>query len=113
MPTDNLSLNSDDMPIPLDKVVHFLMFLGLSGATAINYLFLNKGNINKYKLIIGAFVLPILYGGLIEIIQANYCVGRSGDWFDFIADLMGSLCALPIAMIYRRYLLNKIIKKND
>ena len=96
-----------ELPVGIDKVVHFCMYLGLSGATALNYIYGKKGRINKAKLAIGAFMIPILYGGLIEIIQALYCEGRSGDWFDFLADTLGSLAALPIAFYYRRYLLNK------
>lgn len=97
--------------IPIDKIVHFCMYLGLSGATAINYIYGKKGHININKLIIGAFLLPIIYGGVIEILQDRYFEGRSGDWFDFLADLLGSLAAYPIALYYRKYLLNKQIAK--
>lgn len=36
-------------------------------------------------------LLSIFYGGIIEIIQANYISGRSGDWMDFSADTVGCL----------------------
>lgn len=105
--TDDVPKVSIELPIGIDKVVHFCMYLGLSGATAISYIYGKKGNINKVKLLIGAFLIPILYGGLIEIIQALYCEGRSGDWFDFLADSLGSIAALPVAYYFRKYILRK------
>ena len=96
-----------DFLIPTDKIVHFLMYLGLSGATALNYIHAKQGHIHIGKLLFYAFVCPILYGGLIEILQQNYYPPRSGDWFDFLADTLGSLAALPFAFKYRNYLLNK------
>lgn len=96
-----------DFFIPTDKIVHFLMYLGLSGATALNYIHGKKGFVNKGKLVFYAFICPILYGGLIEILQQNFFPPRSGDWSDFLADVLGSLVALPIAFKFRNYILNK------
>ena len=36
---------------------------------------------------------PLILGGLIEIIQSVFTATRSGDWYDFIADLSGILAA--------------------
>jgi len=94
-----------DWIIPADKIVHFLMYLGLSGATAINYIYLKKGRVEMWKLLLGAFLIPILYGGFIEIVQYYYFEARSGDWGDFLADLLGSLAALPIALVFKNYLI--------
>lgn len=95
------------LPFGIDKAVHFCMYLGLSGATALNYIHGRKGRVNMLWLIVGAFAIPILYGGFIEIIQALYCEGRSGDWYDFLADSLGSIAAFPIAIYYRNFLLKK------
>lgn len=101
----------DDMPDIswpyMDKVVHFLMYFGLSAVASFGYIYGEKGRVIILKLIIFAFALPILYGGLIEIIQEKYFEGRTGDWFDFLADALGSLTVLPLALIYRRKLLIK------
>ncbi|SHF32027.1 VanZ family protein [Dysgonomonas macrotermitis] len=93
--------------IPTDKIVHFLMYMGLSGATAFNYIHAKRGHINMLKLLVFAFAFPILYGGLIEIIQHYYFPPRSGDWFDFLADALGALSALPFAFIFRNYLIKR------
>ena len=93
--------------IPTDKLVHFIMFFGLSGVASVNYILVRKGNIIILKLIALAILVPILYGGLIEIIQKEYIDGRSGDWYDFLADALGSLASIPFSLGIRRYLLNK------
>ena len=93
--------------IPFDKVVHFLMYFGLSGATALYYVYDRKGKINILKMIIGAVIIPILYGGLIEIIQWKFYAPRTGDWYDFLADALGSLTSLPFIFYIRNYYLRK------
>lgn len=110
IPTNDIPEVSFDFFIPMDKIVHFCMYLGLSGATAINYIHGKRGNVNTQKLIIAAFLLPILYGGFIEILQHYFFPPRAGDWFDFLADMLGSLTALPIAFQYRNYLKKKHIQ---
>lgn len=91
--------------IPIDKIGHFLMYFGLSGATALNYIHIKRGRIDMKKLIVGAFLLPIIYGGIIELMQNYIFYPRSGDWFDFLADILGSLAALPFALSFKSYLI--------
>jgi VanZ family protein len=94
--------------IPFDKIVHFLMYLGFSGATALYYVYDKKGlSINMPLMFIGAIIVPILYGGLIEIIQDRYFPPRSGDWFDFLADILGTLTAIPIILYFRAFLVKR------
>lgn len=110
IPVNDIPEVSFDFFIPMDKIVHFCMYLGLSGATAINYIHGEKGQVNMITMIVTAFLLPILYGGFIEILQHYFFAPRSGDWFDFLADLLGSLVALPIALVYINYLNKKYSK---
>lgn len=107
IPVDDVPDLDFYFPIQKDKVVHFLMYFGLSGATAVNYIWGKRGNVNVVLLIIGAFALPILYGGVIEILQYKYFPPRSGDWWDFLADVLGSLAAVPFVIWFRNYLLNR------
>ncbi|MGI6231245.1 MAG: VanZ family protein [Prevotella sp.] len=50
------------------------------------------------------FLIPLLMGGAIEIVQAT-CTGgrRSGDWIDFAADgvgvLLGQIIGIPLARV--------------
>lgn len=109
IPANDIPEVSFDFFIPMDKIVHFCMYFGLSGAAAINYIHGEKGFVNTQKLLILAFVLPIIYGGLIELLQQYFFTSRSGDWFDFLADILGSLAVLPIAVQYKKYLTKKHI----
>lgn len=96
-----------DFFIPADKIVHFLMYFGLSLVASFNYIYDKNGNIIILKLIIFAICIPVLYGGLIEIIQDNYFQGRSGDWYDFLADTLGAIASIPFSLWFRRFLLNR------
>ena len=107
IPTNDIPDIEIELFIPIDKVVHFCMYLGLSGATAINYIYLKKGKVDVTKMLLGAFLLPMLYGGFIELLQNYYFPPRSGDWFDFLADILGSLAALPIALEFKKYILRR------
>lgn len=107
IPTNDIPDIEIKFLIPIDKIVHFCMYLGLSGATAINYIYLKKGKVDGIKMLLCAFLLPILYGGLIELLQNYYFPPRSGDWFDFLADVLGSLTALPIALEFKKYILKR------
>ena len=67
-----------------DKIVHFGMFFILG-------LFLEAINsLNKSKIYSIVFpLIAIIYGGVIEIIQFNCIYSRSGDFIDFLADIIG------------------------
>lgn len=74
-----------------DKIVHFGMFFILG-------VFLSAINNLKYSKL-HSFWLPviaILYGGAVEIIQFNYINSRSGDFIDWIADIIGLLIGIWI-----------------
>lgn len=89
-----------------DKIVHFLMYLGLSGVAMINYIYRTRGHIIILKLVLYALILPILYGGAIELIQEYMTDNRTGEWLDLLADTLGALTALPIALYFRKKLLS-------
>ena len=90
-----------------------MMYLALTTASALYYIHDRKGVIDIKQLIVWAFAFPILYGGLIEIIQDQLIEGRGGDWFDFIADSLGSMLGLLIALRYKDNLLTKQLIKNE
>lgn len=89
------------------------MYFGLSGVASFNYIFYKKGHIIILKLVVFAILVPIIYGGMIEIIQAEYFPGRSGDWSDFLADVLGVLASLPISLWFRRFMLNRQLQEED
>ena len=96
-----------DFFVPTDKLVHFCMYFGLSLGASANYIYNKKGEFKTYKLVIGAFFIPIIYGGFIEIAQHYHFPSREGDWFDFLADVLGSLSAIPLAIYFKNFMLKK------
>lgn len=102
------------MPVPeipeleginfIDKWTHIVMYFGQAGAIWLDHLRrhglrfgpmphgLRTGEINRRHFLIGALVLPVVLGGVLEILQEN-CTGgmRSGDWVDWVADALGVL----------------------
>ncbi len=87
--------------IPWDKTVHFGMFFVLSAVVLYHYYRLRNENPLKRKWIFWGFVMPVLYGGLIEMLQQNY-FSRAAEWSDFAADVLGSFTALSIALFLRK-----------
>ena len=94
----------ESIPVPekvfqYDKLVHFAMFFALSAAVFVDYYLKHKGKPNGYRWLLFGLVIPVIYGGLIEVAQENF-FARSGDLYDFIADAMGSMSATIIALFY-------------
>ncbi len=74
-----------------DKIVHWGMFFILG-------LFITAAKIKKKKIIyiIIPYAFAILYGGIIEIIQMLFIYSRNGDFFDWIADIIGIFSAILV-----------------
>lgn len=77
----------------LDKLIHLCMYMGLSGIIWIEYLRNHSKSFNLKRILVGGALLPILFSGLIEIIQENCTTNRSGEWLDFAANSTGVLLA--------------------
>ena len=48
-------------------------------------------------------VFPIIYGGLIEVLQDKFFYPRVGDWADWLADIVGVVIGTVICMIIRKW----------
>lgn len=94
-----------EMPdiIPWDKLAHFGMFFVLSVVCYYDYFQLNDGNVRKGRWIFWGFVIPVLYGASIELLQKYVFTGRSADIVDFLSDMIGSI----VASILSIYMLNR------
>lgn len=79
-----------------DKWTHFVMYAGL--CLVIWWEYLRQHRTTDWRRVsIGAILLPIILGGLMELGQTYLTTCRSGEWLDFIADSVGVLLALMIA----------------
>ncbi|MCH5310663.1 MAG: VanZ family protein [Prevotella sp.] len=84
-----------------DKWVHFVMYGGTCSVIWIEY-FRNHSVFSASKLFIFAWLLPVLMGGLLELLQAYCTTTRSGDWIDFLANSVGvtlaAIVMVPLAV---------------
>ena len=86
----------------IDKWVHIVMYGGTFLVLWIEYTI--KHNRPDYKkLFVWGWLMPIVMGGVIELLQ-EYCTGghRSGDWLDFAADATGVTLAALIGLLILR-----------
>ncbi|WP_276908523.1 VanZ family protein [Hallella colorans] len=88
----------------IDKWTHIVMY-GVFCAILLTEYGQRHKHIRWSQIIVGAVILPIAMGGLIEIVQAT-CTGgnRSGDIYDFLADTLGVLLGAAIGTLLARYL---------
>jgi len=98
-----------------DKVVHFIMYGGLSGVIWLELLLKRRREkTGKTFFINGAVIFPLLFGGMMEMCQHYFTRYRSGDWWDFLSNMEGVVFATLIAwFILRPLILNKPVDKKD
>ena len=86
--------------VGVDKVVHALMYAGFAFACLWGYRkqFVSNGLAYRKKAIILTLIISIAYGGLTELMQEHLVKSRTGDWFDFLADSIGT--ALGVLVFY-------------
>lgn len=87
----------------IDKWTHSLIYLVLGLSISLEYLHNTKQPSPKF-IVVWVWLMPIIMGGLIEILQ-SYCTNgnRSGEWLDFFADAIGSTIAVLIGILLVRY----------
>ena len=89
-----------------DKIAHTCMYGGLCLIMWIEYL-RSHSTINSAKLWIGSFVIPILFSGIIELLQQYATDNRSGEWLDLAANSLGVSLAALIGYFILRPLIQK------
>ena len=95
-----------------DKIVHFILF----GGQSFLILFVIReqyfsGN-RRFVFASVAIGLGIIYGLITEVLQYYVFVGRDGNLFDFIADVIGAFMGfLAFYLLFRKKIVhNKVIK---
>ena len=75
----------------MDKVIHFILYFLLALAICRDF-YRQFTPFASWKMYIWAIILPVLYGGIIEILQENFFPPRTAEWGDWFADIAGVLC---------------------
>ncbi len=84
----------------LDKMVHFTFYFV---ASILGILFLrerSQGNMSMKKAIWIMVFATIAFGVIMEILQHTFTVNRMGDYFDAMANTLGSFCGAIASKLY-------------
>lgn len=81
-----------------DKVVHFMMFFAMAFAYHFDFR-RGKKPVDEARLKGWIFVSLSAFGGLIELAQWKMRMGRSGDWYDLLADIAGAVYGIILAWL--------------
>jgi VanZ family protein len=86
-----------------DKWVHLLMYALLGAVATYDSI---RIQLSGWRLWLVATLLPILFGGIIELVQEQWFAPRSGEWIDWLADgigvIIGTIAILIINRLYHR-----------
>ncbi len=87
--------------IPLDKLIHIFLYLGLSCLLlCCNSLQYGTPVLRSY--FVKALSIALLYGIAIEFIQERFCSGRSFEWMDVLADGAGTILGMILFLVMQR-----------
>lgn len=92
----------DQLMTDFDKTVHLLMFLGLSGVIFFDGSFHLKQKVSGKSIFGGSFLFPVVFSGGIETAQEHLTATRSGDWMDFLFDVIGVCCGCLVCWLINR-----------
>ena len=81
-----------------DKVVHFMMFFAMAFAYHFDFR-RGKKPVDDARLLGWICVSLSACGGLIELAQWKMRMGRSGDWYDLLADIAGAVYGIILAWL--------------
>ena len=93
----------------IDKWTHIALYLALGIVFWTEYC-RSKTRLKPFALFVVSVLLPVLMGGLIEVMQENLTTCRSGDWMDFAADAVGVVAGALIGRCVITPLFAKIRK---
>lgn len=95
-------------PNNFDKLVHFAMYAGFCSIIWTEYLKKHRV-IHKLKVTVWAVVMPVLFGGGMELAQMFLTHDRSGEWADFLANSLGVLAAAVFFISLTLFRKNKAV----
>ena len=87
----------------IDKVVHVCMYFGMSGMLWLEFLRAHRRDrAPLWHAWVGALLCPVLFSGMVELLQAYCTTYRGGDWLDLAANTAGALLASGVAQVVRK-----------
>lgn len=90
----------------IDKLVHTCMYGGLCLVIWFEYLRHHR-TISRERMLVGGILAPALMSGVIELVQEYGTTDRSGDWIDFLANVLGVFLAAMVGYYWLRPLFRR------
>nr|WP_236025370.1 VanZ family protein [Flavobacterium geliluteum] len=103
--TDSSNIPAVNIP-SIDKIVHFCFHFGFTISWILFFKKELKGA-DDAKAFLVSFIFSVLFGITIEIMQGVYTTTRASDVTDVLANTLGAMCAIFVAIIFKKQL-NKI-----
>lgn len=75
----------------IDKFGHIIMYGTLSFLLLFPFVKQFLAHNKWFKISLLVILSCVLYGGLMEILQNNIFINRSGNWIDFMANTIGAI----------------------
>ena len=100
MPSGNLPSSSFLSFKGADKLIHFALYavlLILVGKGLVNYF---KSSYSTNRVIVIAFLYCFFLGVGVECVQSVFVVGRLGDVFDVLANIIGASAGIVFLIIH-------------
>ena len=69
-----------------------------------------KVGLRSWQMWTLAVVFPLLYGGLIEVLQKYFFYPRTGEWGDWLADSIGVLVGAIVWWISQKWYARRVAK---
>lgn len=80
--------------VSLDKLVHLIMYIPLTWTLAYGFKAQNKYPKLRERRLVYAFIIAIIYGALVELLQFAITPDRAAELYDFFADAAGAALAV-------------------
>lgn len=90
------------IPFPqADKIIHCIMYAAFAAILSFDFFTQKKRNKSKLSFIVICIILPVMIGGLVELIQEKFFYPRSAEWIDWLSDTLGVLFIWLIVTIFK------------
>lgn len=90
----------DIFKIPyLDKIVHFCLYFLLMMVIIIEH----RKSLTNTRILIFIALVPVILGGIIELLQSDLTTSRTGDVLDILSNTSGVVCSLLLWLLIRPY----------
>ena len=90
-----------------DTIGHFGAYVCLAGLMVLET---HKSNLSKLKKVLACILVPILFSGIVELLQEYCTYTRAAEWGDMLCNSCGTLTGFFLATLLPRILPKRFLK---